>query len=252
MKSTDPSIFSPSDYRSYTASQWKVSPDLISIPPHLIITFHRSMFDTIRRRIRGRFVDWYYNRRIAVGKLGGVDFGLLHSFMGSSAASMMLEEMVASGAREVIEVGTCGGLTSSARVGDIIVAEEAFADEGTSSHYFRNMKRFAASRRMTTSLKRSLSDAGLGFKSGGIWTTDAPYRETKTKLLRYREQGALGVNMESSALFAVASYRGVEVGSLQIVSDIVDVNNWRPGFNEKRVALQSIAASNAVLDAFQA
>ena len=62
--------------------------------------------------------------------------------------------MIASGARRVVEVGLelCGGLLSSLKAGDIIFADEALVDEGTSSQYHTNPTRFRA----TTNLRRRL------------------------------------------------------------------------------------------------
>jgi len=249
MKSDDHAIFSPEHFHSYMAGRRRLSPESLSVPPRLVATFHRGMFNSIRRRIHGRFVDWYYNKRLVAGILKGTDFAVLHSFIGSSAASMMLEEMIASGARQIIEVGMCGGIAPSIRVGDIVVADRGLVDEGTSGHYFDDTKEFLASKRLTEALKQTLGKVGMEFKTGGVWTTDAPYRETRTKLRRFKRQGAVGVNMETSALFAVGSYRGVEVGSLQVVSDLLGEKVWKPAFHEKIVAERSIAASNLALDA---
>ncbi len=57
------------------------------------------------------------------------------------------------------------------------------------------------------------------FRRGGIWTTGAPYRETKEELLAYRAEGLLGVGMETAAMMAVGAYRVVEITSVLIVSD---------------------------------
>lgn len=245
----EPPIFSPEDFRRYLASRNHVLVERLSVPAHLISTFHRNMFDTVKRQIHGHYVEWYYGKRLAIGTLGNVPLAVLHSFIGSAAAAMMLEEMIASGAREVIEVGLCGGLVPSVHVGDIVVADEAFVDEGTSSHYFKNPRRFSASEELTGTIERTLKKEAIGYKVGGVWTTDAPYRETRTKLLRFRGEGAIGVNMESSALFAVGNYRHIDIASLQVVSDLVGERDWRPSFHEKRVAKQSVLASDVAVEA---
>jgi uridine phosphorylase len=247
MASAEPSIFSPEDFHSYMASRNKVRPDRLAVPAGLLMTYSRRMFGAARRRIRGRVVDWYYDRRLAVGSFKGVDLAVLCSFIGASAASTMLEEMIASGARLVLEVGTCGGLVPAARVGDVIVADEAFSDEGTSAHY-SDRRRFPASERLTGGLTQVLRTSGMRFKTGGVWTTDAPYRETVSKLRAFRRRGAVCVNMETSALFAVAKFRQVEVGSLQIVSDLVGEKVWRPAFHEKVVAERTLAASRLAVE----
>lgn len=179
----------------------------------------------------------------------GTELAVLHSFMGSSPATMMLEELIACGARRVIEVGLCGGLGRATRVGDIIVANEAFVDEGTSSHYFDSPSRFSASEGISEAIKGALAEASLPFKVGGIWTTDAPYRETRAKLIKFKKLGAIGVDMETSALMCIADYRGIEVGSIQVVSDLLGERDWKPAFHEKAVSERSIEVSRAAIDA---
>jgi len=246
---SDPAIISPDIFHTYMASRNEVTPRQLSIPPCLMVTFHSNMFHAARRRIRGRYLRWYYGRRLVAGSLRGTELAVLHSFMGSSPAAMMLEELIACGARQVVEVGLCGGFGPATRVGDVIVADEAFVDEGTSSHYFDNPSKFSASEGISGAIKGALTDASLPFKVGGIWTTDAPYRETRAKLLKFKKLGAIGVNMETSALMAIADYRGIEVGSMQVVSDLLGERNWKPAFHEKAVSERSIKVSGAAIDA---
>lgn len=248
MKSDD-SIVSPDSLRPYLASVSKVSSDELVIPPRLIMTVHHGIFDAAGGRIRSRTLPWYYGGRLAVGASRGVRLAVLHSFMGASASSMMLEEMIAFGARLVIEVGTCGALVPSLRPGDLIVADEGLSDEGTSGHYFEDRTRFSASEELSAGLKGALRRSRMSFQTGGMWTTDAPYRETRSKLRKFVKAGAVGVNMETSALLAVAEYRKVKVGSVQVVSDLVGEKNWTPSFHEKIVESRSRAAALAAVEA---
>lgn len=248
----EPPIFTPEDFHSYLAARRKVPVESLAVPPRLLATFDSRTFDSTRRLIRGHYLKWYYGRRLAVGTVKGVPIAVLHSFIGSSAAAMMLEEMIASGVRSVIEVGVCGSIAPRAHVGDIIVADEAFVDEGTSGHYFRNQRRFSASPELTKRLERVLKRLAARYAVGGVWTTDAPYRETRSKLLKFRRWGALGVNMESSALFAVAKYRGIDIASVQVVSDIVGEDDWAPRFHERRVARNLFLSSRAATEALLA
>jgi len=248
MKS-EPSVISPDLFHSYMASVNRVSPGQLKIPPRLVMTFHHGMFDAVRGRIRARTVPWYYDGRLAVGASKGVELAVLHSFMGSPASSLMLEEMIASGARLVIEVGTCGGLVPALRPGDLIVASEGLPDEGTSGHYFEGRRRYLASETLSAGLMASLRRQRLPFRTGAMWTTDAPYRETLSKLKRFVSQGAVGVNMETSALFAIAEYRGVRAGSIQVVSDIVGREGWKPAFHARKVESRSRAAALSAVEA---
>ena len=246
-KVAEPAIVSPKDFHSYLAERAKLPPDRLVIPANLICIYDRRLFEAVRKRIRGRYVRWYYSKRLATGTLRDSPLAVLHSFIGSSAAAMMLEEMIVSGARRVIEVGLCGGLLPSLRVGDIVVANRALVDEGTSSLYHQKADAFDASEELTRQVEQALKKKKTPLKIGTVWTTDAPYRETRTKLLRFRQKGAVGVNMETSALFAVAKFRRIEITSLQVVSDSVLERGWKPSFHERIVAKQSELASDIAL-----
>lgn len=65
---------------------------------------------------------------------------------------------------------------------------------------------------------------------GRVWTTDAPYRETLSKVTSYQHQGVLAVEMEMSALMTVAAYRGVKLAGLLVVSDELFNLTWHAGF----------------------
>jgi uridine phosphorylase len=57
---------------------------------------------------------------------------------------------------------------------------------------------------------------------GMVWTTDAPYRETKTQLGTWANEGVLAVEMQAASLFAFGHAKGIAVGSVAMVSNAVD------------------------------
>ncbi len=61
---------------------------------------------------------------------------------------------------------------------------------------------------------------------GGIWTTDAIFRQTRDKVRKYSSEGVLAVDMESTALMAIAMYRGVELGIAHVVTDELYGEKW--------------------------
>lgn len=58
------------------------------------------------------------------------------------------------------------------------------------------------------------------------WTTDAFYRETKAKVALRRAEGCLAVEMEASAMFAVAQFRNVQLGQILYGGDNLDSEKW--------------------------
>ena len=60
------------------------------------------------------------------------------------------------------------------------------------------------------------------------------YRETPSKVKYFQGKDALGVEMETSALFTVGSFRNVEVGGILVVSDELSTYKWKTGFSDNR------------------
>jgi nucleoside phosphorylase len=71
---------------------------------------------------------------------------------------------------------------------------------------------------------------------GGIWTTDAIFRETFDKVIKYSSKEVYGVDKESTALMTVADYRNVRLGVIAAVSDELHHDGrWIKGFNTRRL-----------------
>jgi len=155
--------------------------------------------------------------------------------IGAPYAAMMLETLIAWGARRIIFLGWCGAVSKQAQIGDIILPTSALVDEGTSRNYAvpDNGQSKPASA-MVSLIEQVLGDNRVDFHSGTIWTTDAVYRETREKVEKYQKQGVLAVEMEVSALYSVARFRDVELSAMLVVSDELSAFKWRPGFRDQR------------------
>ena len=57
---------------------------------------------------------------------------------------------------------------------------------------------------------------------GLVWTTDAPYRETRTQVRHWSSAGALAVEMQAASLFAFAETRQAAIGVVAMVSNSGD------------------------------
>jgi uridine phosphorylase len=159
--------------------------------------------------------------------------GVAGPAVGAPQAVMVLEKLIALGARRVIFLGWTGGLNPALSPGDLILPDEAISEEGTSRHY-SNETRSKPSNPLLRDLKAALKEKDLSFQQGPVWTTDAPYRETIDKVKAFQSQGVLGVDMETSAIFTVSTFRRIEAAALLIVSDDLSQMTWRHGFREPR------------------
>ena len=155
--------------------------------------------------------------------------------IGAPYAAMMLETLIAWGARRIIFLGWCGAVSRQAKIGDIIVPTSALVDEGTSRNYaVSDNGQSKPASVLVALIEQVLEDNRVDFHSGKIWTTDAVYRETQAKVENHQAQGVMAVEMEVSALFSVAQFRQVELGAMLVVSDELSSLKWRPGFRDQR------------------
>lgn len=186
----------------------------------------------LRRTFRGRYDSrtgiYRATRSVGVVQVQGP---------GAPFAGIVVEELAALGVRRFVLVGLAGSLAREIRVGSMVVCTKALRDEGTSHHYQKGAPFSHPDRRLTSSLALSLRAAGTPYSRGPSWTTDAPYRETVPEIRRYRRAGILTVEMEASAVFAVAMALDREAAALFVISDHLDETGWEPRFHDTRTAL---------------
>ncbi len=158
--------------------------------------------------------------------------------VGAPMAVICLEKLIALGASRIIVCGWCGSLQSDLGVGELVLPTWAISEEGTSGHYPME-GRSESSPRLREALKDFCVSTGKVFREGPIWTTDALYRETREKVVRYGGEGILAVDMECSALMQVAAFRQVELAAVLMVSDLLWQDPWQPAFQSKEFRRRS-------------
>jgi DeoD family purine-nucleoside phosphorylase len=137
--------------------------------------------------------------------------------MGGPSAAIVIAELAELGARTLVRVGTCGALQEALALGDLLVASEALAADGTS-------RTLGAGDRVPADpalLGRLVDAAGAGAVHGPIVSSDLFYDGPDGVEERWRAQGALAVEMETATLFALAARRGLRAGCALLVSDIL-------------------------------
>ena len=212
----------------------------MTLPEAVVICYQQSLWDAVCADTAGTAQSVVGMRTLAamdhkVGVVGG--FGI-----GAPAACVVLEGLIAFGVKRFVSVGFAGSLQPDLRIGDIVVCDKAIRDEGTSYHYLPASRYALASPEVTARLRTALEQLAIPYRLGTSWTIDAPYRETTAEIRLYQAQGVATVDMEASALFAVAAYRGVEMGALFTISDLLAGDEWRQSFKgpEVRTGLQTV------------
>jgi len=183
----------------------------------------------------------------------GSGISIAGPYIGAPYGVMLIESLIAKGAKDIIILGWCGAISGHLVPGDLIVPDKAFVDEGTSRHYLALEEESSAvlpDASLSQKLVRELNRAGEFFKTGPIWTTDAIYRETREKVDWFKHKGAHAVEMECSALFAAAAFRGVRAAALLVVSDSLatDTGDWDPAFNKKNFKIMRKTACRRAVE----
>lgn len=145
--------------------------------------------------------------------------------MGGPSAAIVIAELADLGARTLLRVGTCGALDASLALGDLLVATEALAADGTSRALGAG-ERVAADPEL---LERLRAAAGPDGVHGPIVTSDLFYDGPEGLEEQWRAAGALAVDMETATLFALARRRGLRAGCALIVSETVLPSRRRIG-----------------------
>lgn len=157
------------------------------------------------------------------------DYFVAGPAIGAPMAAMVLEKLIVLGAKRVVMAGWCGAIDPKIRIGDSIIGTLAHAGEGTSRYYSSDTVHHPSAL-LLNNLQQQFKDA----VSLPLWSTDAPYRESRKMMAALHDElSVAAVDMEYSALCAVAAFRGIAFASLFLVSDELWQEEWHPGFNGK-------------------
>lgn len=168
--------------------------------------------------------------------------------IGAPMAALTLEKLIALGAKRIILFGWCGAISPTLKVGDILIPAGALSGEGTSRYYSLDPG-VEPDGQLRSQLVKVFGSADIAVHSDCVWSTDAVYREDKRMLRKlHLEKGVGAVDMEFSALCAVARFRKIQFAAVLTVSDELWGDSWRPGFSKQFFIEQKQAALKLLLE----
>ena len=237
----------------FWASQHNVSVDQLGLSPTVVGSWDSRTVKSLAKFVGAkRSPSWWWAPKFPLyhGQIGGREISIVNFPIGAPATVLVMEELIACGARAFIGVGFAGSIQPEAPVGTCFIPTSCIREEGTSSHYLSSDEGLRPSQRLVRALEKARVKKGILAYTGPIWTTDAPYRETVTTIEKYRLRNVLGVDMETSAMYALGVYRNVEVCNLLVVSDEL-WKDWKPAFGRPELRQAIKQAGEAVLDAIR-
>lgn len=162
------------------------------------------------------------------GTLDGVKVSVTSTGIGGPSASIAMEELVMSGADTFIRIGTSGGMDLEVKSGDLVIANGAIRAEGTSREYAPIEFPAVPDFDVTNALVRAAKELKMPYHVGVVQCKDSFYGQhsPETKPAGYEllnkwdawvKLGCKASEMESAALFIVASSLKVRAGSVLLV-----------------------------------
>ena len=183
------------------------------------------------------------------GTYNGKPVSIMASGMGIPSMSIYARELIVSyGVKNLIRIGTCGGIGSEVKIRDVIFAQGASTDSNVNRARVEGWDYAAiANFELLLNGVNAAKKLGINATVGNVFTTDTFYQADLELYKKLDKLGVLAVDMETAGLYGVAAEYGAKAMALFTVSDHVMTGEATPSeerrnsFNEMvKVALESI------------
>lgn len=165
--------------------------------------------------------------RTFTGRVGKTPISVTSTGIGGPSAAIAVEELSRCGADTFIRVGTSGAVDRRLKTGDLVIANAAVRDEGTSPQYVPLSYPAVADLEVTNALVEAARRLKVKFRVGLVVSKDAFYSE-EPKTIPLGKQAkevwkvwerarVLATEMECSTIYTICSIRGLRGGGVVAV-----------------------------------
>ncbi len=163
--------------------------------------------------IRGMlgFTGTYKGKRISVQGTG----------MGIPSMSIYITELMKDyGVKTLIRVGSAGSYQEDVKIRDIVVALSTSTDSNINNRRFKGAS-FAPTINfdLLSKVLKTAEEKNIKIKAGNILTSDEFYNDDPSYFKKWAEFGVLAVEMETAALYTLASKYKAKALSILTISD---------------------------------
>ena len=159
------------------------------------------------------------------GYISGKLVSVCSTGIGGPSTAIAVEELYACGATTMIRVGTCGGISLKVRPGDVVIANGAVRQDGTSLEYAPAIFPAVPNTDVLFALTRAAKKCGFSSHAGVVQSKDSFYGQhspdrmpVRGELLEkweaWKRLGVLASEMEASTLFTVGASLGISTGAV--------------------------------------
>ncbi len=180
-----------------------------------------------------------FNReyRTIVGTYKGVKITVTSTGIGGPSTAIAVHELVKSGAKYLIRIGSCGALQDFIKIGSLIIPNKVFKDDGTSKLFSKKLFVKPSKIVYDALIQSAKEQENIAFFSGINRSHDCFYLKNQKKISQeFSKKGFLSEEMEAATLLSMGEYLGVKTG---VILNCVDVFSQKPEEGIKEYVLQN-------------
>ncbi|PKM64929.1 MAG: uridine phosphorylase [Firmicutes bacterium HGW-Firmicutes-20] len=183
----------------------------------LIASFFENPQLIAHKREHKTWIGTLHGKRVAVTSTG----------MGCPSAAIAIEELIRAGADTFIRIGTAGRVNEASKSKELdgVICTAAVRDEGTTIHYVPIEYPAVADRHLVDALAKAVKKNGKNYIEGIAQTKDSYYGQHEpfnmpnedrlvSRWKAWERSNVVCSEMESAALFVVASIKGARAASI--------------------------------------
>ena len=206
-----PSVFLPENLLREARRQ-KSIPDC-PVPEVCVLDPDGDLADYLMKCGKASLVECWacYHSKMYRFNLDAIIVGIVPCIVGASYAVLVAEQLFVSGCKYLISITSAGIINNTQSNNRFALITEAFRDEGTSYHYLPPAAKTKLSQSLRTKLIKTSPREKCPYFEAKSWTTDAPYRETEFAIEGMKRRGAICVEMEAAALYALAEAKQYDI-----------------------------------------
>lgn len=167
-------------------------------------------------------IAFHREHRTWTGTYKGITVSATSTGMGCPSTAIAVEELANVGATHFIRVGSTGALQKGMNIGDLVISTGAMRLDGTSRYYaydgFPAMPDYFFTKALFETAVEHQKTHPYQLFMGMNASSDAFYGETPELLQMLTDHRMVNVEMEASAIYTVATMRGLKAGMVCAVS----------------------------------
>ena len=194
------------------------------IGKYAIVPGPKERLDSVVKKMENPVKNFsFMEYNMFTGNINGTRVTAINGGRFAADTAITTEILCSAQSKCLIRIGSCGALRGDIKIGDFIIATGVVRGDGVSPYYvdkdFVTLPDQVLTQKLTTIAKKHAAVAGMNVYEGKVWSTDAILKETKEVVNGVIGQGAIGVDMVSSAFLTIAQTYKIPAVSILAVSD---------------------------------